>query len=85
MSDTFHDYTIRINQIIVIMYNLSYIILLRKTSWLDAQTHCKADSMTLLQYDSGITDTEIKDMHYIMASTFGEVMFLGLKRNNQVN
>ena len=55
----------------------------RKSSWLEAQKTCQADNMTLSTYGGGLTEHELK--HHIQNGLeMGDVIFIGLKRNEQV-
>ena len=56
----------------------------RLISWSEAQHVCESRNMTLLQYDTSISDSQMKRVYYKAAADFGEVMFLGLKRNPKV-
>ena len=41
--------------------------------------------MTLLQHDTAITDTSVRYLYNAMVYEFGEIMFLGLRKNEEVS
>ena len=55
----------------------------RQSSWLQAQTACQADNMTLSTYTEGMTQ-HVLEQHIENGLEFGDVIFIGLERNEQV-
>ena len=42
--------------------------------------HCESQNTSLMRYDTYITDTVIRNMHFVLALDLGEIMFLGLQK-----
>ena len=58
-------------------------VICRQSSWFEAQKMCEADNMTLATYDGGMTQ-RVLEQHIQNGVEFGDVIFIGLKRNEQV-
>ena len=58
---------------------------IRMSSWNEAQKQCENHGLSLIQYDDPIMDDVITQQHAKTATAFGDVMFIGLKRNTRVN
>ena len=58
--------------------------LFRLASWNDAQRQCESENRTLVQYDSEQYPKGLTLGHFTKNFEFGDVLFLGLKRNTKV-
>ena len=54
----------------------------RQSSWLEAQLSCEAEDMTLLSNFNDATLKRVLDQYSEMTS--GDIVFIGLHRNDQV-
>ena len=61
-----------------------FLLFFRPSTWEKADRHCKSLGMTLLQYARGNNDFFVKNHHYNMALSLGDIMYLGLTRNKEV-
>ena len=59
-------------------------LIIRLTSWNEAQSHCESHNTTLLQYTDQVDTYGLKFWDFPEDHEFSQVMFLGLKRNTQV-
>ena len=56
----------------------------RNASWLQAQIQCESQNASLMRLDY-FRDTWIRDIHFTLAEDFGEIMFLGMQKNEEVS
>ena len=59
-------------------------LFIRLASWTDAQRQCESENMTLLQYNSEQLPVGLTSAHFNKDFLFGDVMFLGLKKDTKV-
>ena len=60
-------------------------IYFRQFSWQESQLYCESQGLSLLQMNHLITsNVHIRQFHFQTASSFGDVMHIGLVRNNKV-
>ena len=62
-----------------------FFFLFRTTTWTTAHDICRLRGKSLFQYESLSDDKILQKLHFRTSTEFGNVIFLGLKRNKQVS
>ena len=72
-------------KLLIFSHMLIFNIYFRQFSWQESQLHCESQGLSLLQMNHIIaSNVHIRQFHFKTASSFGDVMHIGLVRNKKV-